>query len=518
MPYKLCSFYIYYLVVCWQQCGNAFPSCFLSNFWWLVFACTFLCQNFNHCFCLHCIVWESSASKSSGSIAAPVYSKINKKRPAPDTESASKQKPPVAPRRVHPLARIEHDFSPALSSLHLSGELRGGAEYLGSSDSDSSSSDDGTLRRSAPVSKQVYDEFDDEVEDTYTCMDGLTVEFAHLSAPINAPEEEEDEEDRYTLSPLKPSPDLETNASDAQSSRQHSEQTLGISSLPLPPLPTDDRPATPASQVPSPCPTTCHTPPRKTAPRSPTPPPQLLPHSSSNSHKPASPPELMAEANRLYENSTTVRKEGKAIAKPAAAPRRVGTVSANIMASAPIPPRRVSMMPAPAHDNEEEDEDNYENSLGEFGMGVSSVSSSRQAVTSAAGRDTVTKAPGSPHNRLASVASRPNTKRTVHVDNSKVPLPVIPGTDSSRRPQSLPITSPNQPPSVYQGSIPHATMQSSVPSALSAQTDINIPLADRESSDSSAASLSTSLSPPPPPARLDESSLPRRYVATISLD
>lgn len=295
----------------------------------------------------------------------PLYSKIDKERGKRKTSAAAtnhsydsrpelpekkrNQRPVAAARR--PAPRVEHDFSPTLPTPQNI-----------DSDTDSSSDGEGTLGRDAPPlpPNHAGDVLSSEDEDTYACMDGFadsvigseSVRNSMLDS-ANWGSDEDEEDDRYVETPF-------TRQSNAES--RHTEQDTPI--------------ATPAASAATPAakPLTPPMSPQPIIVTSPSPPTL----SNQPKPKPSTAIDQSAIDYNIYENSKTVKDEGKVKAMPTAAPRRAKTVNAvppavsRLKASAhPVPMRRESVGSIIHNqDNSENEQDDYENSLGLFGTGV----------------------------------------------------------------------------------------------------------------------------------------------------
>ena len=281
----------------------------------------------------------------------PLYSKINKDRgrikPSAATNSAYDGRPelpekkrnrqqPVAPRR--PAPRVEHDFSPTVS-----------AEQHVDSDSNSSTDDDMPAgREGGAPSQPAGDELSSEDEDTYACMEGFADsvigDMVRSSIIDSAVVDDDDDDDRYVETPFT-----------RQSDNRDSEPDTPVQEV------GEERPLTP--------------------PASPPPPSSPPPPAPSNQPKPTPSIAVIDQSaidDNIYENSKTVKDEGRVKAMPTAAPRRARTVNAapaavmRLKASEPpVPQKRGSLGSAQLSraDSEPEQED-YENALGLFGTGV----------------------------------------------------------------------------------------------------------------------------------------------------
>lgn len=384
--------------------------------------------------------------------------------------------------------------------------MRSDSSSSESSDSEGSSGDHmDVLLAQRALKVASTDSLDDEADDMYTTMEGFgdnVLDLEGLSssrlAAATTNNDDDDEDDRYGEVPVRPTtlathqnspalPQIPNAARGAPTGPRDSPTVPNVSPvMRMSPIDPRESPVPPG-----------HSPVRfgqspitpKEPPLSPT---QQLPDKPRTSRDPptaldgpptatTSKPDSDSDDN-IYQNSKTVLNDlgtnKKAV--PAPAPRRANTVQ-----------ERTTRSPAPRPSvrrqhkkKEDENEDTYENFLGEFGMGVSSNRGSQQQ-------------PGNVPQEL-SPTSNVKDRQPSLTNSSSLPLPPIPC--SSKLSQT--VLSKHKSNSVTSGSsVVHAP-----------NLDVNIPMADGESCGSSLAS------PVASPNQPAESNLPRRYVETIHLD
>ena len=340
----------------------------------------------------------------------PIYSRLNKAK-----KEQPPKRPPVVPRRVNTLpsqSRIEHDFSPQLTSRQ-------------DSDSDLSSSSgenmDTLLEQLAVARHSRSLELaspDEDAEDTYTCMDGM---LDNVPEPSRQSVErvDSDDEDRYVITSFK---------------------RLTVSTPPLPEVVEGSLPR--PSSIPDVVP---------------------IPPKELKSPKATIPATDID--NNIYENSKTVVTDSTAPPKavPAAAPRRARTVMARTTRTTAPPIPSARKLPKSDIDYQD-DEDAYNNFLGEFGIGVS-----MKPV----------------HDKSTNKSKSNATPRLKMGQSPSVDMPLPPTPVSKKYKQPLP--APPTGKSIITAA--QSSSRSSAP-AVSATLHISIPMADGES-DSSLAGSST---------------------------
>lgn len=367
----------------------------------------------------------------------------------------SNHRAPVAPRRASTISRIEHDFSPSLA-------------VLSPTDAGQSASAIGAAVGPQQLTGSAYSS-EDEADDVYTCMDSFAdgqEELIHITSQLEpANENHYDFDDNDFELPASP---LEENLYDA---------------LPAP------RPVVPPSQL--------LLPPELPAKK------VIHLNNSSNSIADASTAIKESEMTKQYPTAAPRRhhSERRHHAQPKIFPERVTSdlsfkTGTSRGFKPPIPSRREHV-----HNNID-DQDTYENAMGLFGTGVTTASRDLNK------RKTTLTLPS------------PNMAPQHSVGMSEPPLPRVPKPASNSLQAQSPVAALSID-STSTSTVNGKVLQSGsdeIRSSLNSALQVNIPIADGESTDSSLTapvvspgSISSSNQP-------EEGSLPCRYVASISLE
>lgn len=439
----------------------------------------------------------------------PVYASINKNRDKTKLASANgaqTQERPALPEkkrdadpRQRPIAaarktRVEHDFSPSIAA----------AANVGSDSSSSSDNDDrDTLTHSAlpppSTSHQQGDDLSTDEEDTYANMDGFADSVIGSMTRDSIMEnnwESDDSDDRYVVSPVR------------QPAHENAEADTEVMTVSVPAILSAGVSSAPADSI-LPTPATLSPPPAPTNQPKPNPIAVLDP---------------AAIDNNIYENSKTVKDDGKVKAMPTAAPRRAKTITAQsttgrfLASQRPVPVRRESIGHIKTQaDDEQED---YENALGLFGTGVTHDKKSQSGLTIKSANANSNSQLPSTNNVLAVNAANSKPTRSPKLSKTRgaqsldidkqPPLPPLPTAPvNNPRPLSAPSHPAPPAPKSHAGSSSSNAVKTSEATLIAS----DIPLADGESCDDTSSPLSTTNEH----QRLNPAA-PRLVSATISLD